>query len=187
AGATTPSHTLQLVDRPVHANGTPVSGYRVVNESDSVTCYGASPVAVSPNIAECAPDASYAVACWKSAGHTVLCLRDPLSRVLYRVRYTGNFPTTQPVRHAVPLTLALLGGGNCYVRDGGAWSSIPSHPTWVGYYACNGHAGDVYGAPNGDGISHTTAVWTVQTVAPSGQGAITRRSVDAAYYVGSAA
>lgn len=178
--------TARYVARPVHANGTPVSGYHVVNEtSDVVTCTEQSPVAVSPGVDLCSPDASYAVACWKSARGTVLCLRDARSRVLYRLRYTGSFTSSRPLRHISPMALVLSNRAVCSVRDGGAWSGVPSHPSWVGWYSCNDDTA-VFGPATGDGINRSAPAWTVYTVSWR-TGRIVSRGVLSAYYAGTAA
>src|SRR3954451_7202386 len=82
------STTDRIVVRPVHANGTPVAGWRVVRQDlQGFTCNAGSSVsAVSPGIEFCGPSAAYTPSCWKSGGHTVLCLRDVLSHTLYRIR-----------------------------------------------------------------------------------------------------
>jgi hypothetical protein len=178
--------THKVVVRPVHANGTPAPGYRVVGESDGTfTCTdGPSPVAVDPNIRFCGPSATYTVACWKSANHTVLCLRDARARTLYRIHYSGSFrPVAKPTKPS-PQDILLANGHKCLIRDGGAWSIVPSHPSWVGFYSCTGRVGDVYGPASGNGINRTTSHWTVETFATDHS--ITKRYITIAYYVGTA-
>ena len=179
--------TASVTLRPVDSRGQPVSGYRVTTESfDGFGCGDASPVAVSAGIRFCGPSATNTVACWKSAvPSTVLCLRDPFVRTLVRITYVGTFaPVAAPARPA-PQGLALAGGVRCQIRDGGAWSSVPQHPDWVGSYFCTDGSA-VYGPQAGNGINHNSPTWTVETVAPTGQGPITKRRVTSAYYVGTA-
>ncbi|MGH8860543.1 MAG: hypothetical protein ACRDVG_04795 [Jatrophihabitantaceae bacterium] len=186
ATAATPlPHTQRVVVRPVHANGTPVAGYTVTHESiPGFTCDSVSTVAVDPNIRFCGYSATYTVACWKSANHTVLCLRDPRAKSLVRIRYTGRFaPVARPHRPS-PQALGLFNGGYCMIRDGGAWGWVQGHPQWAGAYSCR-HV-DVYGTGR-DGIDRSVNPWRVHTVAftQSGQSIVNRR-VRTAYYVGTA-
>ena len=174
--------------RPVHANGTPASSFRVVRENDgqAVSCDDRSPVAVSSNIRFCGDSALNTVACWKSAtARYVLCLRDPLTPVLARVHLTGVFRAVAAPARPVPQALVLDDGTKCLIRDGGAWSALPGHPDWYGDYACNGNV-DIYG-PAGSGIDHSSPRATVHAVTWTGDRASVRtRSVVAAYYVGTA-
>lgn len=181
-------HTRQVVVRPVHANGTPVAGYTVTRESiDGFSCdEGPSPVAVDPGIRFCGFSATYTVACWKSAHHTVLCLRNPLTRALVRIRYTGAFAPVAAPAHPSPQALVLRGRGYCTIRDGGAWGSVPGHPHWFGTYSCLHSA--IYGT-GPDGIDRSVDPWLVHTVTgyTGAPGSIHDRRVAVAYYAGTAA
>lgn len=186
ARASTPTHTQQIVVRPVDVNGHPVTGYSVTTESiDGFTCdEGPSPVAMNANIRFCGFSATYTVACWKSANHTALCLRNPRVKKLVRIHYSGSFNTVAAPKHPSPEGMVLGNAAYCSIRDGGAWSPSVNHPTWVGFYSCTKNS-DVYGPPSsGDGINPTHPLWTVHTIAPSGEGPATTHIVVRAYFVG---
>lgn len=186
--ATTPEKvTVQLVVRPVHGDGTAVSGYRVVPESDGgpTQCQDPSPVAVSRNIRFCGDSALDTVACWSSATPShALCLRTPFSRVLARIPYTGGFAPLVAPAHPSPQALVLDDGTRCVIRDGGAWDTVPGHPTWFGAYSCTGGV-DVYG-PNPDGVDRTAPLWTVHTLQDTDTARIRSHTVISAYFVGTA-
>jgi hypothetical protein len=178
--------TQQIVVRPVDTTGHAVAGYSVTTETISgFSCNeGASPVAVNANIRFCGFSATYTVACWKSTNHTALCLRDPRVKKLVRIHYTGSFNPVAPPKHPSPQALGLRDTSYCTIRDGGAWSRPVNHPSWVGFYSCN-HNQDVYGPPStGDGITRTSPLWSVHTIAPSGKGPATLRYVTKAYFAG---
>jgi hypothetical protein len=187
AGAS-PRHTARIVVRPVHADGRPVAGYRVSSESISgFSCTDVSPVAVDRNIRFCGFSATYTMACWKSAHHTVLCLRDPWAKRLVRIRYTGSFRPVAAPRHPAPEGLTLGDGNRCWIRDGGAWSPVLGHPNWYGGYGCE--LGDVYGPGTHYGVSTRTDPWRVHLVVDAGTShqQITDHRVAKAYFVGTAA
>lgn len=181
-------HTQKIVVRPVHANGTPVAGYSVSTESISgFQCGGPSAGAVDPNIEYCGFSSTGTVACWKSSNHTVLCLRDPMTKHLVRIRYQGAFTPVAAPKHPSPQSLALFSGNYCLVRDGGAWPSIKGHPYWYGHYSCQ-HNG-IYG-PGRDGIDRSVNPWRVHVVNNPDNNtpnAIVIRYVKLAFYVGTAA
>jgi len=161
AAPTAATHTRVSVVRPVHADGTPVAGYTVRREHiDGFTCTDASPVAVDANIDFCGFSATNTVACWKSTHHTALCLRDPWTKVLVRIRYTGSFAKQAAPAHPMPQAMRLMDGNRCWVRDGGAWTGVTGHPHWYGTYSCQ--TGDVYG--RGDGIKESSQPWRVHVV-----------------------
>lgn len=179
-------HTRITVIRPVHADGRPVTGYTVTHESvPGFTCLDASPVAVAADIDFCGFSATYTMACWKSKNHTVLCLRDPWTKQLVRIRYSGSFARHAAPRHPVPQALRLMNGDRCWVRDGGAWSFVIGHPHWSGAYGCE--SGDVYG--RGDGIDQSTQPWRVHVVTNAGLAGqrISDHRVGRAIFVGTAA
>lgn len=189
--------TARVTVRPVTADGRPVAGYQVSTESfPDLMCqdgaFPASPVAVSPNIRWCGPSASYTVACWNSAvPSTVLCLRDPLKRVLVRIKYQGTFTPIAAPRNPVPEELVLDNGMACTIRAGGAGSRVNAHPDWVDYYYCNASGNQwpsISGPNGGNGIDRSAATWTVQLVTGAGTGSesIASHEVVAAYYVGTA-
>ena len=164
-----------------------MAGYRVVPGSDGgpTPCQDPSPVAVSRNIRFCGDSALDTVACWASATPShALCLRSPFSPVLTRIPYTGGFAPVAAPAHPSPLALVLDDGTRCLIRDGGAWDTVPGHPSWYGQYSCTGGV-DVYG-PIPDGIDRTAPLWTVHTVAATDTSRISSHSVVSAYFVGTA-
>jgi hypothetical protein len=182
--------THRVVVRPVTSQGRPMRGYRVVNETiPGFICNdGPSPAAVSPNIRFCGSSATNTVACWKSATpSTVLCLRDPQGRTLVSIKAAGRFAAIAATNHPVPQSLLLDNGTHCLIRDGGAWSAVPGHASWVGWYYCAG-AANVYGPRTGDGIDRAEPTWTVHIVETSAgkPATISRHLVKTAYYVGTA-
>jgi hypothetical protein len=179
------THTHRVVVRPVDASGNPADGWTVNRERHlSVSCDGAAPAAIDDGILECFPSAEYLPACWKSHHHTALCLRDVRTQTLVRVHYTGRFGATTAPTQASPLDLDLTDGQKCGIRVGGAWSQLPTHPHWVGFYSCS--KGSVYGSPSGDGINRSDPRWTVHVWRSGTKDRVTTRGVDTAYYVGTA-
>jgi hypothetical protein len=185
--------TARVIVRPVTADGRPAPGYQVADERlGAFLCAGgASPVATGPNIRFCGDSATNTLACWDSAvPSTVLCLRDPLTRDLVRIKFDGSFsPIAAPGKPA-PQALLLDNGLTCLIRNGGAWARPQAQPDWIGWYACRRGADDwnvdVYGLPTGNGIDESSPTWTVQTAAAAGTGAIVQRKVKIAYFVGTA-
>ncbi|MFT4083037.1 MAG: hypothetical protein QM638_10660 [Nocardioides sp.] len=175
--------TARHVIRPVTDAGEPASGYRVTTRKGRVSCFGRSAAAVDDGITTCGPSAAYLPSCWRSTHHTVLCLRSPRSRTLVRVRFQGHWKGVQAPRHPRPQALVLGDGERCLIRIGGAWGQVPAHPTWVGFYSCG--QGEVYGPPTGDGLHRARASWRVHLWQADGD--LVRRTVRAAYYVGTAA
>lgn len=183
-------HTRQVVVRPVHTNGTPVRGYRVVAEyhGQGFTCTFASPVSVSSGVAWCGSSADATIACWKSRRHTVLCLRDPRVHELLRIHYSGTFSAGHRAKDPEPEALALRRDGDCAIRIGGAWASVAKRPNWVGYYSCS-HRIDVYGPQRlSGGIDRSVNPWRVHLVRFNGRINVLIRPdrVAVAYYVGTA-
>lgn len=185
--------TVQVVVRPVTSSGHAVSGYGVHRENDGqIDCSerSPSPGAVNRNIQLCFPSAEYAIACWRStAKHRSLCTRDPSKKSLVSIPRTGKFAATSPPRKSrrAPLLIVLEDGTRCSIRDGGAWGSLSSHPTWVGTYSCTRH-GIVWSPPNADhyGVNESHASWTVRTSTGSGNGRVVTRHIKRAYFVGTA-
>ncbi|MFB9315563.1 hypothetical protein [Nocardioides plantarum] len=175
--------------RPVTSSGRPASGWTVTRESGSVSCDGPSPSAVNPGITSCYPTAYGLAACFKSSGHTVLCVRDATSRSLVRIAYQGTYPKVNAPARPTPANLVLSDGRRCQVRTGGAWSSPAQHPDWVGFSSCTSHA-STYGSGLGNGIDARKPAWTVRlwrtSADPDGRDLLTRRVVTA-YVVGLAA
>ncbi|MBO0845594.1 MAG: hypothetical protein J2P22_09285 [Nocardioides sp.] len=176
-------HTHRVVVRPVDRSGHPVAGWTVTRErGTSVSCGGASASAVNRNIVACFPSADYLPSCWKSRHHTVLCVRDATRHKLVRIRYTGSIGSVSAPRHPSPQDLRLTRGQKCEIRVGGAWSQLPSHPHWVGFYSCR--SGNVYGPAKGDGINRSNPVWTVHMWLNGTKRHVVTRGVGTAYFVG---
>jgi hypothetical protein len=193
ATTTTASPTVKVVVRPVTSTGHLAAGYTLATEpTGSVDCSFAdpSPGAVSRNVEFCSPSAEYAVACWKSAvAHRVLCIRNPRHKQVVRIPRTGAFAPTAlaPALDRAPLGMTLGNGAYCSIRDGGAWSSLHSHPTWSGTYSCTN--GSVVWAPPTShhwGINEIDPSWTVRTAPASGVGSVVIRHVVKAWFVGTA-
>jgi hypothetical protein len=183
--------TAKVVVRPVTSTGHVRAGFTMVSEPTGLVDCNAqdpSPGAVSRNIEFCSPSAEYAIACWKAAApHRVLCMRDPRSTRVVRIPRTGTFAPTglAPLSQRAPLAITLGGGAYCSIRDGGAWPTLRSHPSWVGTYSCNN--GDAVWAPptaTHNGVNESSASWTVRTARSSGVGPVVTRHVVRAYFVG---
>lgn len=187
------SSTVRVVIRPVTHAGSASTGYTVHGEQNgAVDCsyHDPSPGAVDRNIEFCSPSVEYAVACWNStAPHHVVCMRDPTAKQLVKLPRMGRFAHTKLARHAqrAPLLLMLRDGTRCFIRDGGAWSSLNSHPRWFGTYTCT-HHGVVWSPPNAHhlGVNESTSSWTVRTASASGHGQLVTRHIKRAYFVGTA-
>lgn len=176
--------TRQVVVRPVTADGRPAPGWPVVRQRGVASCTGAAHGAVDPGIVTCFPTVYGLAACWKSQGHTALCVRSLTEHELVRVRYQGRFPRVAAPAQPAPNDLTLGDGRACRIRTGGAWGSPPGHPRWVGYYSCD--EGAVYGpARPADGIDRSEPVWTVHVV-EGPEARVTVRAVRAAFFVGTA-
>lgn len=193
SAAPVPPATVKVFVAPVTASGVAASGFTVKSEpGDVVTCSPAypSPVSISPNVEECSPSAAYAVACWKSAtAHQALCLLDPRKQRLTAAKLTGKFGATKAIskRELSPFVIVLTDGTYCSIRDGGAWGSLKSHPTYYGSYSCSKH-GVVWSPSNAAhyGVDESAASWTVRTGNAGGGGSLTTRHVAKAYFVATA-
>ena len=193
--ATNAAHaaTKVVVVRPVTSSGAAVTGFHVKTQHDvSIDCSSRQPSAgaVDRNIEECSPSAAYAIACWKAAtSHHALCTRDPSSHRLYRIALTGRFAKTPVVKAKwrAPLLIVLTDGTRCSIRDGGAWGTLKSHPSWNGTYSCTKH-GIVWSAPKAkhEGVDESSSSWSVHTGSAAGTGKLTARHIERAYFVGTA-
>jgi hypothetical protein len=185
-GRDRPAATEFVFVRPVTTAGRPAPGWKVRRERGSATCSGPSPSAVNPGIVSCFPTALALRACWKSAHHTVLCVRSARRHTLVRIHRTGRYPSVHAPAKPAPMNLVLADGRRCVIRDGGAWGAPPHHPHWIGFYSCQRHA-SVYGPARGrDGINRSHKRWTVR-IWRTHQDDVVRRAVRTAYYVGTAA
>lgn len=189
-----PAKTVQLVVRPVTAQGEPADGYQVVVEEapDGFRCTGSSPVAVTAGVATCGRPDDDTIACWKSSDHTVLCLRDPRSHRLSRIPYVGSFPATPVTATPEPMALDLHFYGSCSLRTGGSTTRLAAHPSWSATYACTSpkHGpGYLYG-PGGSsvGLDRSVAWWRAQwTNLKKSSPKLDNDRVNTAYRVGTAA
>jgi hypothetical protein len=177
--------TATVVVRPVTAAGAPAPGYRVRRVRHVfVSCAGPALAAVDAGIVECFPTAAYLPSCWKSVRHTVLCLRDPRRHVLLRVRYAGGLHPEPALAVPAPQLLVLGSGPACSIRIGGAWGTVPGHPRWVGYYACD--RGTIWGpADDRRGVDRSEPTWMVHWA--NRRLRLADRAVRTAYLVGTAA
>jgi len=175
--------TSVVVVRPVRADGTPAPGWAVHRERGRAFCDEAAPSAVRPGIVACSPSAAYLPACWRSAHHTVLCVRDPRAHELVRMRYAGRFPQVAKPAVPVPLAMRLFNGAFCQTRVGGAWGVPKGHPHWVGFDSCD-VGGDIFGPRRGDGVVRTHPLWWVRQVEDLKD--VHHRAVRTAYLVGTA-
>jgi hypothetical protein len=177
------AHTHRVVVRPVDASGHARPGWTVHRiKGMTVECDGSAAAAVNDGIHACFPTAAYLPACWRSAHHTVLCLRDARTKKLVRVRYDGKIGRAKAPGRPSPQDLDLAHGQRCLLRVGGAWGTLPTHPSWVGFYSCS--HGSVYGPPDGDGVDRSTQPWTVRLWKSGTDHRVVRRSVATAYFVG---
>lgn len=190
-GPTAPAQAVEGVTttqvttvRPVTHAGEPAPGWSVERESGSVDCDGAAPSSTARGIAACYPTAIGVRACFLSSHRTVLCLRDVAGHRLVRLAYTGDFPSdvaAPPVPQ--PLRATLTDGDVCLARVGGAWSSPPQRPSWVGFASC-ARDGGVYGPGSGDGVDRSRQPWRVWTWAGGRDDRLRRREVARGYVVG---
>jgi hypothetical protein len=176
-------HTHRVVVRPVDASGHARPGWTVHRARGlTVDCDGSASAALDDGIYACFPTAAYLPACWPSRHHTVLCLRDARTRRLVRVHHSGSLGTATAPDRPSPQDLTLAHGQRCSLRVGGAWSTLPTHPSWVGFYSC-GH-GSVYGPPRGDGVDRAAQPWTVRVWQSGTKHRVLHRSVATSYFVG---
>jgi hypothetical protein len=176
-------HTHRVVVRPVDASGHARPAYTVTRVTGvTVQCDGPAASAVDDGIYACFPAAEYLPACWQARHHTVLCLRDARKQKLARFRWSGTLGSATAPTHPSPIDLDLAGGQQCSQRVGGAWSTLPTHPSWVGFYSCG--KGSVYGPPSGDGVDRSTSPWTVREWVGGTKHKVVRHDVATAYLVG---
>ena len=187
--ATPLAPTKRVVLRPVTESGRPASGFFVASDASVTIDCGSpstarpSPVAVDDHILVCSPSSAYAVACWNGeAPATAICLRDPWSPDLVRMKLTGSFPATSAPARPQPLGLVLSDGDHCLIRSGGVWNDLAAHPGWYGTYSCAVN-GAVWAA-EGDGVDRSSARWSVQFASISGSGPLGTLGVVTAFFVG---
>jgi len=183
AGQSAGTRTHRTVVRPVDASGHARPGW-TVHRAKGLTadCGGSAAAAVDDGIYACFPTAAYLPACWPSRHHTVLCLRDARVHHLVRVRYRGSLGTAAAPDRPSPQDLDLAHGQACSLRVGGAWGTLPTHRSWVGFYSCT--HGSVYGPPLGDGVVRTGQPWAVRIWKSGTAHRVVQWTVATAYYVG---
>ncbi|BCZ21359.1 hypothetical protein MYSE111917_24510 [Mycobacterium senriense] len=187
-----------VVLQPVDAQGNVENGWTedTSRANQPIDCSFGSPSRYdkSAGVRDCGASADSGDACWPAADGThVLCLIDPFSHVLYRIRAQGlNTPRKPLAGDPIPFALQLDDGTQCRVRIGGAWDRPTEHPNWVGHYACHDPSSissprtfsAVWGPPD-QGIDKGFGGWSV-SVGPA-DGHLATRKVAKAFYVAVAA
>lgn len=151
---------------PVTAAGEPAPGWMVTPRSDtSVDCGGSSLHALTEGVYQCSPAYVAAIACWKGADGSALCLNKLTGQNLTRMRATFD-AAAEVSRPPIPLSLDLADGAHCGIISGGARKGRPSHPD-IPVYECD--SGDlVWGDSYADAVSHGTDGWTVRAAGYDG-------------------
>ena len=168
-----PAAPTRVVDEvAVDSGGRPANGYREIgsDESSAVDCRDPSPAAVDGNIYSCGPTAAAADVCWPASGLDLLCMNDPWSRELHRVRANAPLPQVSPPDPREPVALQLEDGNRCRLRNGGAWGGRDDG--YVGAYLCGGDVVVlVQQHGNTDPVDRSAPVWTVKVgrLGPPGQ------------------
>jgi hypothetical protein len=198
SASTTPraasGQTQRIVLRPVTAAGHAAPGFKIsVDKGGVVDCSyeESSSAAVDRDIVQCAPDAEYAIACWKAAyPHRVLCLRDPRTNVLTSIYTEQSVAQTSPPKpkDVGPLELRLRNGLLCFERDGGTGVELKQHPTWYATYYCT--KGMAIWAPSHGGAygitQHSSSFWTAHVGNENGKHGTTVRYLTRVWLVGTA-
>ena len=181
--------TVRTIIRPVTSSGHAAPGFHAkVDKGGEVDCSFGDPssAAVDADIVACAPDAAYAIACWKSHyPQHVLCLRDARGTQLDSIYTSQPIAQAYPYKVRAPLELRFNNGILCSQRDGGAGPSLNSHPTWVVYdYCTKGYI--VWGPQNSKNwaINRSNPAWTAYL--SHGTGAVHKRTIKRVWLVGTA-
>jgi hypothetical protein len=182
--------TQTTVVRPVNLSGHAAPGFTVgapfqrfpIDCSFAFESFGA----LSPNIEWCSPTAATAIACWKAAAaHKTLCLTDVFKHRLSRFPLRGRFAPSavRPSEEQAPLGLVLADGQRCWIRDGGAWESLPHHPNLYGTYSCE-HNAAVWAVLDARhaGVNESHPSWTVR-VGRFGHRTLVTKHVARAWFV----
>ncbi|HWC34671.1 MAG TPA: hypothetical protein VG650_07565 [Mycobacteriales bacterium] len=186
--------TVKIIVMPVTASGHAAAGFTVKVEhlGFGIGCdfKDPSPGALSPNIEECAPSAAYAIACWKAAAPgKVLCMRDPSSHKVYKIKRQGKFKNTAIAkpRDRAPLMIVLADGSTCQIRDGGAWPQPKGRPNLYAAYSCAKY-GVAWTYAKGrhrdphNGIDESSSTWRIRV----GEKHVVWRKIAKAYFVATA-
>ncbi|GAA4535927.1 hypothetical protein H7J89_24610 [Mycobacterium paraffinicum] len=171
--AADPPPTQQISVMAVGPDGQPMNGYRESTPAGNVvTVEGCepSPSAMADNVYSCSPSAAGAGTCWPSTPGSLLCVNNPWTKTMHRVKYNGSLPPVQPTATPEPFALTLDDGTQCRLRNGGAGGGRADG--YVAAYYC----GDPYAnisvlwLPSqgaGSCIDRSSATWTVK-VGPLG-------------------
>lgn len=169
-----PTVTSKKTVVPVDESVNPLPGYRVTSGIGYVECgdppnvpSDPSPASVGANIVSCDPPV-LANVCWTRPDRmTVLCGRDPWSKVLYQ--YTADHPisSVSAAKDPLPWGLELEDSANCRLRGGEAWAGRSDN--LVGAYDCGDDHDPVLVSP-GSSVAQVAAkvidkslpAWTVQ-------------------------
>lgn len=186
--STHPAGTEVINVVAVDAAGQPTNGYHENTGGQPAPgdCTDPSPAAVSGGIYRCWPAADGADVCWPAAGLDLLCLNDPWSQELHRIRANAALPTVSAPAHPTPVALELDDGAHCRLRNGGAWGHRADD--LVAYYGCAGGDNLTVLAPTeSDPIDRSAAVWTVKVgpdQAPESAPPPVSRQVRTAWFAG---
>ena len=155
--------TQILNEVAVNSGGQPVNGYHEAPSQGIVTdveCTSPSPAAVSRNIYSCGPTAASADVCWPASDQDLLCMNDPWTKELHRVRARTTPSPVSPKDVPEPVALLLDDGTQCRLRNGGAWSGRDDG--YDGAYSCNAD-GVVLAQGHIEPIDRSAPAWTVKT------------------------
>lgn len=166
ASASPASEVTAIIDVvAVSSAGQPVNGYRETTTGEPVAgqadCTEPSPAAVSPNIYRCYPSAYGADVCWPASGLDLLCMNDPWTTELHRIRASAPLPPVSAPALPTPVALQLDDGTRCRLRNGGAWGH--RYDDLRAFYGCGDHPGiDVLAPMDSDPIDRSSPLWTVK-------------------------
>lgn len=171
--AADPPPTQQISVMAVGPDGQPMNGYRESPpEGNVVTVEGCepSPSATADNVYSCSPSAAGAGTCWPSTPGSLLCVNNPWTKTMHRVKYQGSLPPVQPTATPEPFALTLDDGTQCRLRNGGAGGGRADGYV-AAYYCADPYANvNVLWLPSqgaGSCIDRSSATWTVK-VGPLG-------------------
>lgn len=155
--------TEQIRVAAVDSAGDPAAGY-TVNDVPNAGIFGCdypSAVSLAPGIHNCAPTAASANVCWGTPDRiTLLCLYEPWTTELQRMRADQTYTEVPAASDPMPWGLVLADGSRCLIRNGGAWPGRPDGLT--GAYSCDGETEFVLADRSAPVVDRTAQLWTVQ-------------------------